>query len=176
MDKLDSRDPGDIDLLVIHCTELPDLATARQYGEQIHYEGSGTGNSGHYYVDRDGRVHCWVPPDRIAHHVGNYNARSIGVELVNQGRWPDWFNSETQLMTEPYPDDQINSLTVLISLLQNKLPSLRWITGHEDLDQSRVAASDAPGKLIKRKLDPGPEFPWQRVLSASGLKRLELHE
>lgn len=176
MQNLDSREPGDIDLLVIHCTELPDLATARQYGEQIHYEGSGTGNSGHYYVDRDGSVHCWVPSNRIAHHAGNYNARSIGIELVNNGRWPDWFNSEAQRMTEPYPDVQVNALTGLISQLQSTLPGLMWITGHEDLDQSRVAASDAPGILVKRKLDPGPKFPWKKVVSETGLKRLETGE
>ena len=27
-----------IDLAVIHCTELPDLATAREYGERIHHD------------------------------------------------------------------------------------------------------------------------------------------
>ena len=173
---LDIRDIDAIDLAVIHCTELPDLATAREYGEKIHYPGSTTGNSGHYYIDRDGSVHCWVPLERIAHHAGNYNARSVGIELVNRGRWPDWFNSNTQIMTEPYPAAQVESLLGLLSDLRIHLRILRWITGHEDLDQSRIAASDAPGKLVKRKLDPGPEFPWPEVLSSSGLGRLEVHE
>ena len=32
---LNARDLSNIDLVVIHCTELPDLATARQYGERV---------------------------------------------------------------------------------------------------------------------------------------------
>ena len=32
-----------VDLVVIHCTELPDLATAREYGERIQDAEAGTG-------------------------------------------------------------------------------------------------------------------------------------
>ena len=66
VDLLGLRATSDIDLIVIHCTELPDLVTAREYGERIHYPQSGTGNSGHFYIDRDGRIERWVPEDRIA--------------------------------------------------------------------------------------------------------------
>ena len=41
---LAQRKPADIDLVVIHCTELPDLATAREYGERALYD-NGSGNS-----------------------------------------------------------------------------------------------------------------------------------
>ena len=88
--RLVSRPTDSIDLVVIHCTELPDLATAREYGQYIHYPDSGTGNSGHFYIERNGNVEQWVPLDRVAHHVRNYNERSIGIELVNTGRFPDW--------------------------------------------------------------------------------------
>ena len=77
-----------VDLVVIHCTELPDLATARRFGEEILYPGSQTGNSGHYYIDRDGALHQFVSPGRVAHHTRGYNPRSIGIELVNLGRYP----------------------------------------------------------------------------------------
>ena len=53
--RLDERPLAQIDLAVIHCTELPDMATAREFGERVLYA-SGTGNSGHYYIDRDGTV------------------------------------------------------------------------------------------------------------------------
>jgi N-acetylmuramoyl-L-alanine amidase len=171
--RLEPRPIEVINLVVVHCTELPDLSTAREYGEQIHYEGSNTGNSGHYYVDRDGSVHCWVPVDRVAHHTAGYNHRSIGIELVNLGRWPDWFNSEKQLMTEPYPDKQIQALVFLLRQMRTEYKNLLWIAGHEDLDASRIAASDSPGKLVKRKLDPGPQFPWDRVIDSSGLITIE---
>ena len=34
-DALAARPLGEIDLVVIHCTELPDLAMARDYGERV---------------------------------------------------------------------------------------------------------------------------------------------
>jgi N-acetylmuramoyl-L-alanine amidase len=49
-----------VELVVIHCTELPDLAIAREYGERALYD-NGTGNSGHYYIDRDGAIYRYVP-------------------------------------------------------------------------------------------------------------------
>ena len=78
--RLDAREPGEIDLVVLHCTELPDLGTAREYGERIHYPSSRTGNAGHYYIDRDGRTEQWVPLDRVAHHVRGHNRNSVGIE------------------------------------------------------------------------------------------------
>jgi N-acetylmuramoyl-L-alanine amidase len=166
---LQRRDPKAIDLVVIHCTELPDLATAREYGERVVYAGSGTGNSGHYYVERNGGVEEWVPPDRVAHHSRGFNDRSIGVELVNNGRYPDWFDSGHQKMTEPYPRPQVTSLIDLLKKLQVDLPALRWIAGHESLDTGVVAASDAPEIMVRRKRDPGPMFPWDAVLASVSL-------
>src|SRR3546814_14802696 len=82
-DRLDARPLSQVDLVVIHCTELPDLATAREYGERVLHTGSGTGNSGHYYVDRHGDCHRFVAPDRVAHHVRGYNPRSIGIDRTS---------------------------------------------------------------------------------------------
>ncbi|WP_252255380.1 N-acetylmuramoyl-L-alanine amidase [Lysobacter capsici] len=170
--RLTPRDPASIDLVVIHCTELPDLATAREYGERVLYAESGTGNSGHYYIDRDGSVLRYVGEDRIAHHVRGYNPRSIGIELVNIGRYPHWLDSRRQAMPEDYAAAQIQALTDLLNELRQRLPSLRFIAGHEDLDTAQVEASDDPSVLVQRKLDPGPWFPWPRVLAACGLERL----
>ncbi|MGO1002480.1 N-acetylmuramoyl-L-alanine amidase [Lysobacter sp. CA196] len=170
--RLQARDPATIDLVVIHCTELPDLATAREYGERVLYPQSGTGNSGHYYVDRDGSVSRYVAPERIAHHTRGYNERSIGIELVNTGRYPNWLDSRHQAMDEAYTPQQIDALQALLAALRAQLPSLRLIAGHEDLDTTEVEASDDPTRQVRRKLDPGPRFPWLRVLDACGLQRL----
>ena len=170
--KLQARDVADVDLVVIHCTELPDLATAREYGERV-VHASGTGNSGHYYIDRDGSVARYVPEERVAHHVRGYNAHSVGIELVNAGRWPDWFDSSRQVLTEPYPDIQIDALLDLLAHLRATLPNLQYIAGHEDLDTGCVGASEDPAKQVRRKLDPGPMFPWPHVMAACGLRRLE---
>ncbi|MGO4261773.1 N-acetylmuramoyl-L-alanine amidase [Lysobacter sp. TAB13] len=170
--RLQARDPASIDLVVIHCTELPDLATAREYGERVLYAESGTGNSGHYYIDRDGSVLRYIGEERIAHHVRGYNPRSIGIELVNTGRYPHWLDSRHQAMNEDYTAAQIDALIALLNDLARRLPSLRLIAGHEDLDTTQVEADDDPGVLVQRKLDPGPWFPWARVLAACPLERM----
>ena len=157
---LAQRAPDAIDTVVIHCTELPDLATAREYGERVLYD-AGTGNSGHYYIDRDGRIEEYVP-----------HARSIGIELVNTGRFPDWLDSRRQAMDEPYTDAQVAALTALLRWLCGELPSLAQIAGHEDLDRDEVEASDDPALKVRRKRDPGPLFPWQAVLAAVPLRRI----
>ncbi|WP_313319046.1 N-acetylmuramoyl-L-alanine amidase [Stenotrophomonas sp.] len=169
--QLTQRKPTDIDLVVIHCTELPDLATAREYGERVLYD-NGTGNSGHYYIDRDGSIQQYVALDRVAHHVRGINPRSIGIELVNRGRWPNWFDADKQTMSEPYPEAQIASLVRLLEWLPQALPSLRFIAGHEQLDTALEPASDDPSRSVQRKLDPGPLFPWELVLRAVDLQRL----
>jgi N-acetylmuramoyl-L-alanine amidase len=169
--RLDERPLAQIDLAVIHCTELPDIAKAREFGERVLYE-SGTGNSGHYYIDRDGTVFQYVPLHRIAHHVRGYNPRAIGIELVNIGRYPEWLDSRNQAMDEPYTEAQVTSLIALLRKLQGELPSLKQIAGHEDLDTSTTTATDDPKIQVPRKRDPGPLFPWPRVLGAVELKRL----
>ena len=169
--RLDERPLAQIDLVVIHCTELPDMAMAREFAERVLYD-SGTGNSGHYYIDRDGKVFQYVPLQRIAHHVRGYNPRAIGIELVNTGRYPEWLDSRNQGMDEPYTEAQVASLIALLRKLQDELPSLRQIAGHEDLDTTTTSASDDPRVQVPRKRDPGPLFPWPRVLEAVTLERI----
>lgn len=171
-DRLDARPLAQVDLVVIHCTELPDLAMARRFGEEVLYEGSQTGNSGHYYIDRDGSVHQYVAVDRVAHHVRGYNERAIGIELVNRGRYPDWLAASHQAMDEPYTGAQVESLVALLGALQAQLPVLRHIAGHEDLDTTEVTATDDPDVRVRRKRDPGPRFPWSQVMSRVSLLRI----
>ena len=171
--QLDKRPLDSINLVVIHCTELPDLATAREYGERIHYPETGTGNAGHYYIERSGRVEEWVPPDRVSHHVRGFNEHSIGIELDNPGRFPDWYDSRKQAMETPYSMVQLENLVRLLQLLKNAIPGLQHISGHEMLDRERVASSNDPDILVQRKTDPGPLFPWQRVIATSGLELMD---
>lgn len=168
--QLAQRPAGAVTLVVIHCTELPDLATAREYGERVLYP-SGTGNSGHYYIDRDGQVYRYVPATRVANHVRGWNDVSVGIELVNTGRYPDWLDSRHQAMAEPYTAAQIAALRALLAQLRSELPNLAAIAGHEDLDTARVAASNDATQSVLRKRDPGPQFPWETVLAGSGLVR-----
>ena len=144
---------------------------ARTYGNRIHHAESQTGNSGHFYIDRSGHIEQWVNIDRIAHHTRGHNLTSIGIELINLGRYPEWFDSRCQQMTEPYPPVQIKALIDLLNILCEQLPSLRSINSHEQLDTERVPASDNPGLQVQRKKDPGPMFPWSTVLAAVALEK-----
>ncbi|EIM03032.1 N-acetylmuramoyl-L-alanine amidase [Rhodanobacter thiooxydans] len=171
VDLLPERPAVAVELVVIHCTELPDLAMAREYGERV-LHASGTGNSGHYYVDRDGAVYRYVPGTRVANHVRGHNPDSIGIELVNRGRYPHWWDSHQQQMTEPYAEVQIAALLALLAQLRAEFPHLRRIAGHEELDTDLMPASDDPARQIRRKFDPGPRFPWDAIVPASGLERL----
>jgi len=168
---LEKRPLSQIDLVVIHCTELPDMAMARAYGERVLYE-AGTGASGHYYIDRDGSIFEYVDIHSIANHTRGFNPRSIGIELVNIGRYPDWYDSRHQAMSEAYSPSQIVLLKKLLMHLKANCPNLQFIAGHEDLDTDTVPASDDPEKQVFRKRDPGPQFPWQEILDAVELKQI----
>jgi len=170
--RLEKRDPDRITLVVIHCTELPDLEMARMFGEKVHHSESQTGNSGHFYIDRDGSIEQWVPLSRVAHHVRGFNPQSIGIELVNSGRYPDWFVSTHQQMAEPYPQAQIDAVAALLHHLTTQLPGLEDIAGHEDLDTAMLPSEDKPDVMIRRKLDPGPHFPWPEIMNKISLNRL----
>jgi N-acetylmuramoyl-L-alanine amidase len=169
--RLQPQSVSQLEFFVIHCTELPDLAVAREYALQLHYSESRTGNSGHFYIDRDGTIEQWVPLNRIAHHVRDNNNHSIGIELVNRGRFPDWLDSRHQQMTEPYPEAQIKALIRLLTGLRQAIPNASRIAGHESLDTQKIPATDNPGLEVYRKRDPGPLFPWKSVLDATRLQR-----
>ncbi len=116
----------------------------------------------------DGDGHLWdgpVPPPRPGRRV---NLRSVGLALCNRGpldvasggvaarhdkpgvRWPAF---------EPYPDAQIWALKTWLAELVTRLPTLRWICGHEDITAG--------------KADPGPLFPWDELsLADLGLQRV----
>jgi len=166
--RLELRDVDSIDMIVIHCTELPTMEIAVEFGNRVLYP-SGTGNSGHYYIDKKGAILQFVSDERVAHHVIGFNERSLGIELVNSGRYPQWFHSESQKLRDPYPPEQIAGLTALVGFLRRRHPGLKFIARHEDLDRTVIPAEDDSNRRIRRKVDPGPLFPWGCVLSRSGL-------
>jgi N-acetylmuramoyl-L-alanine amidase len=75
-------------------------------------------------------------------------------------------------MDEPYTDAQVAALIALLRALQAELPGMRLIAGHEDLDTTEVESSDDPATRVRRKRDPGPRFPWARVMQGAELRRL----
>ena len=161
-DLLEHRALERVTLVVFHCTELPTLALAREYAERVLYP-SGTGNSGHLYVDRDGAVIQYVSLDRVAHHVRNENHHTVGIEVVNTGRYPHWGRTDGQAMTEPYTEAQHAACEALLGWLAEQLPRLEGLARHSELDTARVPAEDDPSRTVARKVDPGPRFDWERM-------------
>lgn len=104
--------------------------------------------SAHYLIGRDGSLYQLVDESRRAWHAGqsywggltDLNSASIGIELDNTG-------------DEPYAEVQINRLLSLLKDLQAhyRIPSAN-VLGHGDI-------------ALRRKVDPGWQFPWERLAS-----------
>jgi N-acetylmuramoyl-L-alanine amidase len=75
-------------------------------------------------------------------------------------------------MAEAYTPAQIAALIAMLQDLRVRLPALAQIAGHEDLDLDEVEASDDPVLRVRRKRDPGPQFPWPQVLAQVPLQRI----
>ena len=100
----------------------------------------------HYLISKKGKIFQLVKDEDIAWHAGkskwnndiNLNSKSIGIELVNSGK-------------EAFPSNQIKTLVKLLMVLKKKYKiNPNFVLGHEDI---------AP----KRKIDPGPKFPWKTL-------------
>ena len=58
---LKQRELSSIDTIAFHCTELPTLDDARKEGEKLILgRKEKCGNSGHYYINRDGQIYRFI--------------------------------------------------------------------------------------------------------------------
>lgn len=102
-----------------------------------------SGVSAHLVIGKDGSIVQLVPFNVVAWHAGrseydgraNVNAFSVGIENVGVG--------------DNWPDAQVEAIREVIRALFAAYPMID-VVGHEDV---------APG----RKIDPGPNFPWDKV-------------
>jgi N-acetylmuramoyl-L-alanine amidase len=102
--------------------------------------------SAHYLVTREGAIHQLVGERERAWHAGesrwgattDLNSSSLGIELDNDGK-------------EPFAEAQVSALLRLLRDVvdRHRIPAAN-ILGHSDV---------AP----RRKIDPGPLFPWKRL-------------
>ncbi len=151
------KDPGDVDLLVVHCISLPagqfgnghidELFTgqldASNHPDYAQFEGQTF--SSHILIDRKGGVTQYVSFYDQAWHAGisefqgrsRCNEYSIGIELEGCD-------------DIPYEAEQYDQLVKLIKQLMVLFSgiTLERIVGHCDI---------APG----RKTDPGKAFDWE---------------
>lgn len=142
-----------VSFLVLHYTgmESGDAALARMRDPEAKV-------SAHYMVREDGRIVRLVAESSRAWHAGvskwqgldDLNSRSVGIEIVNGGH--DYPAPGGGL--PPYPDAQIAAVIALSReiMAQHDIPPT-GLVGHSDI---------AP----TRKIDPGEQFPWQRLAEA----------
>jgi N-acetylmuramoyl-L-alanine amidase len=147
----DSRNGADIDTIVLHHTGTNngsgDLAWMRNKDSKV---------SAHYMLDRDGKIYQLVGDDKRAWHAGkgelhgvptDVNARSIGIEIVNDGSGKTAFT-----------EAQYKSLTKLVGYLKQEYDvPMKNILGHKD-----VAVPKG------RKDDPAANFDWSRLRKGIG--------
>lgn len=157
-DNYNSRpDNCEIDLVVIHCISLPEGDYDNTNVEKlfdnnldcnIHQSFKSLVDvkvSAHFYIKRNGEIIQFVSANNRAWHAGasEYKSRqgcndfSIGIEMQGTDK-------------TNYTAMQYDSLNVLLNKLKEAYPTLKDITGHEDI---------APG----RKTDPGSYFEWGKV-------------
>lgn len=113
----------------------------------------------HYAIEGNGSVVQGVMDQDIAYHAGNYNPKSIGIELCGKPSVGPGEGSKG-LYAKMYTDEMLDECAKLIAAkcaLYNLKPTRKYITGHEDLD---------PG----RRSDPGTKYGsnhwnWEDFLS-----------
>ncbi len=114
--------------------------------------------SSHYLVrDDPPTVYQLVDENRRAWHAGasawaghtSLNGTSVGIEIVNPG-----FVAGPPGHFAPYPEDQVAQVVALVRdvVRRHKVPP-HHVLGHSDI---------AP----QNKQDPGPMFPWRRLVQA----------
>lgn len=139
---------GPPDAIVLHYTGMQsgEAAIARLRDPEARV-------SSHYVVEEDGRIFRLVEEARRAWHAGvgawqgetDFNAVSIGVEIVNPGH--EWGY-------RAFPEAQVQAVIALVGDIRSRwsVPHVR-IIGHSDYAPSR-------------KEDPGELFPWKRLAEA----------
>ncbi len=164
--------PGPVNLIVIHAVGGPicvagqvafdpipfadtDAADWKAYLEKQPVTGI------HYVVGRSGAVAASIPEDQIANHASRANPRSIGIELVNRGDG-----------IEPFPEEQVAALIDLVKQIRarHSVP-LAGIVTHADVDQRTCMCGEVS---YRRRVDPGPKFPLERVRSEAALPDEEM--
>jgi N-acetylmuramoyl-L-alanine amidase len=162
------RQPNSITAIVIHAVGGPAcVAGAVRFVPDINdtaywdrYLRQSPTTDAHYVIGRSGDRLQVIPELEIANHTEGLNEISIGIELVNRGDGID-----------PFADAQIAKLieTILDLRRRYQIP-LENIVAHSDMDQRTCVCAGVP---YRRRQDPGPKFPMERVLKEVRLSAAE---
>ena len=165
-----------IDTIVLHNTDGANAMSSAHYLVR-----NDTSVSAHLVIARSGQIIQLLPFNVRAWHAGvsqhegrqGLNDFSIGIELDNAGQlhrrgnsFFSWFNKEYPpgevyttvenghaVYYHRYTRAQIDRVTEICTLLRLRY-LIRWLVRHSD--------------ITKRKIDPGPAFPFEEVKINSG--------
>lgn len=113
----------------------------------------------HYYINQMGEVFAWTPPEYQAWHAGA--SKMNGKEGCNRFTFGIALGGAAHL---EYPQRQIISCGQLVARLMSQYGIKKeWVQGH---DEVRSAWNDDnPTDQASRKVDPGPLFPWDELMT-----------
>jgi len=162
-------------LIVIHDTEIGTLEGAFAAfapdalpAARAEIAAGGEVNVGvHFVVDRDGKVYSLLPLDVMGRHTIGFNHVSIGIE--NVAKTP-----------ADLTDAQAAVDAALVSLLVQRVPSIRYLIGHHEYrypgrPHDTLYKELDPSYAPTKKSDPGPDF-MRRLrarLAAAGVRLLD---
>lgn len=117
-----------------------------------------------------------VPYADVPKKPRDLNMRSIGIEVCNCG-WAEGAPgpyieakhrnpAARSTKWEDFPHGQVDAVASLLRWLAQTMPTLRYVTGHEDVTNRYTLGK--PGA----KLDPGPAFEWGYALNGVKLTRV----
>jgi len=125
----------------------------------------------HYIIDREGKIHCWLPETRAAWHAGKgtfandekltnaMNKYSIGIEMLAMGSETDMAQYLTSEEYDALPKELIGYTDAQYESLEKLV---RDICTRNDIpyDSSHVIGHDMYNPA---KTDPGELFDWSRL-------------
>ncbi len=142
-------------MIVLHWTELPDLAAlwqafrpARLPVTRPELRRAGRVNvASHFVVDRDGAIYRLLPETAIARHAIGLNRAAIGIENVGGG-------------TAPLTGCQVRANAKLVADLAARHPTIRYLIGHHEYGRFRGTPlwEEQDPAYFTTKVDPGDEF------------------
>jgi hypothetical protein len=148
---MEGRGGKQVDTIVIHTTE----GTLKSAADWFSMDHSDTGvSAAHLIVGRDATVIASVALENTAYHAGdaNMNQRSVGIELEGAAADPNAFT----------PAMMAALVQVAKSLVAKYgIPARKGVPGF-------IGHVDVPGAANRKKVDPGPYFPWDAFLTAVG--------
>lgn len=142
-------------MIVLHWTELPDLAAlwkafrpARLPVSRPELAHAGRVNvASHFVVDRDGAIYRLLPETAIARHAIGLNRAAIGIENVGGS-------------TAPLTECQVRANAKLVADLAARHPTIRYLIGHHEYGRFRGTPlwEEKDPTYFTTKVDPGDEF------------------